>query len=73
MKKVYSRGIGNDMWLCKLNGPLLISSDEFGKMKIEFTKDIPVKNILGFCMNAGCAKQFLRVTDSECQQISVRR
>ena len=73
MKKVYSRGIGNDMPLCKLNVPPLISSDEFGKMKIECTKDIPVKSIIGFCMNAGCAKQCLGVTDSEFQQISVRR
>ena len=48
-----SRGIGNDMSLCKLNVPLIISSDEFGKMKIEFTKDIPVKSIIGFRMNAG--------------------
>ena len=68
-----SRGIGNDMSLCKLNVPLIISSDEFGKMKIEFTKDIPVKSIIGFRMNAGFAKQFLGVADSEFQQISVRR
>ena len=67
-----SRGIANDMLLCKLNVPLIISSDEFGKMKIEFTKDIPVESIIGFCMNAGFAKKFLGVADSEFQQISVR-
>ena len=66
-------GIVNDMSLCKLNVPLLMSSDEFGKMKIEVTKDIPVKSISGFRMNAGFAKQCLGVADSEFQQISVRR
>ena len=45
----------------------------FGKMKIEFTKDIPVKSIIAFRMNAGFPKQFLGVADSEFQQISVRR
>ena len=61
------------MSLCKLNVPLIMSSDEFGKMKIECTKDIPVKSILGFRMNAGFAKHVLGVADSEFQQMSVRR
>ena len=66
-------GVLEMMSLCKRNVPLILSSEEFGKMKIEFTKDIPVKSTIGFRMNAGFENQFLGVTDSEFQQISVRR
>ena len=68
-----SKNIGNDYTLTKTSIPLPISENEYGKMVLTFTNDIPVKSFIGFGMYPRFAKQFLGLTDDEFTQQSIRR